>query len=168
MKKIYVIFAVIVFLLNTAESCKTEYSDLGDHTFFFYFNGEPQYPVCMIFSGPYMYFQDSSRVIFHFCSQNEGIEFEYTVENFHGPGVYNIRRAPDSPDFILYYQGTVYNWVEENTYIRVLEWDPENSFLSAVFEAHVTDSDGRDCHITKGRFHDKIWVTDARPGWNFM
>ena len=157
----------LVFLLTAVIwiSCESNYGELGNRTFFYYLNGTPQYPNCMVMDEPYIHFADSGRAVIHFCNKRPSLAFDYVIKNFHGPGYYPYRPGANGTDFRLKIYGRDFNSVEEGTYIRILEWDVSRSFLSAVFEAHVRDANGSECHITKGRFNGYIWINENPGGF---
>ncbi len=151
MKKTAVVFLVVFFQLATV--CRISYNELGERTYLYYLDGQPVYPVCTTENYPYARSMGGGGLAVHLCNEDVRMNLDYRIAAYQGPGKYAYG-APKNKVEIIYTEGLhVFDSVHPGSYIYILEWDAQKGFISAVFEAHVSDSLGHERHITSGRIN---------------
>ncbi|NPA42708.1 MAG: hypothetical protein GXO27_01590 [Chlorobi bacterium] len=162
MKRLVFISGVFLFLAAVI-GCNLQYHELGDRTFVYYLNGE-KHVGSVNFGGETgvrtftgLYRLDSLRSLLIF-DDDGGIMIDFYITDFHGAGLYDLQYGQlDSCQ--VHWQARAYDTPVGPTFLRVLEWDEETGFLSAVFEARLTDGTDR-VEVTKGRWHGTIKIDE--------
>jgi len=141
---------LLAVFLQLATVCRFTYNELGERSYYYYYNGQPVYPVCTPDEYPHVVYEKSQLRV-HLCNDDQHMHLDYIIHDFDGPGFYKYVEDDNSLE-VYYTEGLhIFDRIWPGTYIQILEWDPATGFISALFEAHVSDSLNDERHITLGR-----------------
>ena len=155
------------FMLFLLSACYKEYHEYGYDTFVYYINGEYKIAKTVVgspyrTSSTFEFFGDSSGIHTAILSlkDKEGAYMSYEIQDFNGPGLYSIDNGKLRSAHASYQSRFDYRIPSGDCYVRVLEWEPRNDFISAVFQSILDDPSGHTIRITRGRIHMHI-ITDT-------
>ncbi len=147
-------FAVIL------TSCQKEFAEFGQDGFIYTLNGERKHPVdnkkfFSLARGSYPSFtaipdlnvQDTIYEL-RLTDDEESLSLYYYIRYFEGEGLYSL--ANGKLDSCQANHGAdTYSVPNGDIYLHVLEWNAEENYMNAVFEARLKNS-GKTLDITDG------------------
>jgi len=162
MKKLLILFILVLSLALTLNSCKHRYDEIGRDSIYYYYNGEEQDEVTCIYGlfGYHKrnfieYYKRNDSVKIAFCishdvqNRTKNDELSFYISDYHGPDTYRFGTGLGTGNTCdLSYDTSLY---DDKSYLQILELDTVHKTISALFECHFLSDSGGKIDITQGR-----------------
>ncbi len=159
LKKLFV-FVFLSALLLWVNSCQKQYSELGEDSLYYIYNGQEYDKVtCYFHSGIQnslvtMQYNNQDTLHLSFCVQttkDSGSSFlHFNINHYHGQGKYYFDTNTGNNSYFTN-NGVDINTAGQDTYIYILEIDQKNNIVRALFEGQYAGQNNTKHTFTKGR-----------------